>query len=1322
MEDDEGAPPPPTRHGSRRGGVEEKTPAAAGSAAAEEERWQQPGPEERRRLLERLVSMPEDNGAFLAKIKQRMDSAHVENPTIEVRFKNLSIDAEAYIGKRGVPTIANFFTNKMEEVLNFLHIIPTKKAKISILQDISGIIKPSRLTLLLGPPGCGKTSLLLALAGQLDSALKMSGVVTYNGHTMDEFVPQRCAAYVSQEDVHLAEMTVRETFSFSARCQGTGARQGLLSEVCAREKVANIKPDPNINLFMKARINTMRWKTLNTMQYHCFIVYIYKKSNLASSFKGHADIVTDYILKNLGVEMCADTLVGDAMTRGISGGQKKRVTTGEMLVGPTKVLFMDEISTGLDSSTTFQTVRFLQQLVHILEGTALISLLQPTPETYKLFDDIILLSDGKIVYQGPRVHVQEFFEWMGFKCPTRKGVADFLQEVTSKRDQQQYWVKDAPHQYVSAVEFSEAFRSFHVSTRLQADLQAPFNKKRSHPIVLTSEKYGASKMELFQACFSREYLLMKRNSFVYIFKLMQLIFQAFIVMTVFMRTEMQHNNIEDGTIYIGILYSGVNTSIFNAYQELVWTVVRLPVFHKQRNIHMYPAWAYALPMFLLRIPVSILESIIWTAMTYYTVGFDPSFERMLKQILLFTLVSQMAYGKFRLLAALGRDMVTTYTIQSFADSMLLALGGFYMSRNNIKEWFIWGYWSSPLMYAMNAITANEFLGKQWNNVISNGQTTDTIGIAVMKSHGFFPEPYWFWIGAGALVGYAIVLNSLFALALAYFDQDGKPTTAEICQAGILNKTDGIVLPFTPLTVVFEDIKYSIDMPKQMKGKGDKEDRLTLLNGLTGAFQPGVLTALMGVSGAGKTTLLDVLAGRKTGGYIEGSIKVSGFPKKQETFARVSGYCEQNDIHSPHVTVCESLIHSAWLRLPSEVSYATKMAFVKEVMELVELTALKDAIIGLPGISGLSIDQRKRLTIAVELVANPSVIFMDEPTSGLDARAAAVVMRTVRNTVNTGRTVVCTIHQPSIDVFESFDELFLIKLGGEEIYVGPLGDSSHHLVEYFQKITGENIKEGYNPATWMLEITSDGQEELIGVNFAEMYKNSEMYRHNRQDMFDAMGSMCSAVFFIGVQNTITIQPVVDAERTVFYREKAAGMYSSYPYALAQVMIEIPYVFIQSVMFTLVLYPMVGYAWALTKFLWFLYFIFTTFLYFTYYGMVSVSVSPNCEISLVISAAFYNIWSIFSGFVIPYGRIPIWWRWYYWLNPVAWSLYGLVTSQYGDLEGTLGDATGKSIKDYILWYFGFNKDFLKVVAAVVLGFNLLFAFIFIVSIKVVNYQSR
>jgi ABC-type multidrug transport system ATPase subunit len=110
----------------------------------------------------------------------------------------------------------------------------------------------------------------------------------------------------------------------------------------------------------------------------------------------------------------------------------------------------------------------------------------------------------------------------------------------------------------------------------------------------------------------------------------------------------------------------------------------------------------------------------------------------------------------------------------------------------------------------------------------------------------------------------------------------------------------------------------------MKNEGFEEDRLQLLCDVNGAFRPGILTALVGVSGAGKTTLMDVLAGRKTGGYIEGDISISGYPKKQDTFARISGYCEQNDIHSPNLTVYESLVYSAWLRLSPEINKKTRM--------------------------------------------------------------------------------------------------------------------------------------------------------------------------------------------------------------------------------------------------------------------------------------------------------------------------------------------------------------------------------------------------------------
>ncbi|KAJ8755482.1 hypothetical protein K2173_019280 [Erythroxylum novogranatense] len=1357
------------------------------------------GFQERKHLVERLVKVAEeDNERFLLKLRNRIDRVGVDLPTIEVRYEHLNIEAEAYVGSRALPTFINFTIDIVEGLLNYLHILPSRKKHLTVLKDVSGIVKPSRMTLLLGPPSSGKTTLLLALAGKLDPNLKVSGNVNYNGHGMNEFIPQRTAAYISQHDLHIGEMTVRETLAFSARCQGVGFRHEMLAELARREKAANIKPDPDIDVFMKA---------------------------MAAEGE-ETNVVTDYILKILGLEVCADTMVGDEMLRGISGGQRKRVTTGEMLVGPARALFMDEISTGLDSSTTFQIINCLKQSIHILNGTAVISLLQPAPETYNLFDDIILISDGQIVYQGPRENVLEFFEQMGFRCPERKGVADFLQEVTSKKDQKQYWArKDQPYNFVTVDEFVKAFKSFSVGQRISNELSAPFDKTKSHPAALATERYGVGKMDLLKANFSREYLLMKRNSFVYIFKLSQLTLMAFISMTLFFRTEMHRDTLVDGGIYLGALFFTTVMIMFNGMSELSMTIAKLPVFYKQRDLLFYPSWAYSLPPWLLKIPITFVEVAVWVFLTYYVIGFDPNVGRLFKQYMLLLLVNQMASGLFRFIAATGRNMIVANTFGSFALLALFALGGVILSRNDIKKWWIWGYWISPLMYGQNAILVNEFLGKTWRHNAPNSSVP--LGVQFLKSRGFFPYAYWYWIGIGALIGFIVVFNFLFTLALTFLGPLEKPQAVisdepestksshrpagavQLAEQGSSHKAHseseetshakkkGMVLPFEQHSITFDEVIYSVDMPQEMKNQGIDEDKLVLLRGVSGAFRPGVLTALMGVSGAGKTTLMDVLAGRKTGGYIEGNITISGYPKKQETFARISGYCEQNDIHSPHVTVYESILYSAWLRLPSDVKPDTRKMFIEEVMDLVELNPLRNALVGLPGVNGLSTEQRKRLTIAVELVANPSIIFMDEPTSGLDARAAAIVMRTVRNTVDTGRTVVCTIHQPSIDIFEAFDELFLMKRGGQEIYVGPLGHHSSHLIKYFESIEGvSKITDGYNPATWMLEVSTAAQEVALGVDFTDIYKNSELFRRNKaviqelsrpapgskdlyfpteysqpfltqcvaclwkqhwsywrnppytavrflfttfialmfgtlfwdlgskmkrqQDFFNAMGSMYAAVLFLGVQNASSVQPVVAVERTVFYRERAAGMYSALPYAFAQVLIELPYIFAQAVVYGLIVYAMIGFEWTAAKFFWYLFFMYFTLLYFTFYGMMTVAMTPNHHIAQIVSSAFYGFWNLFSGFIVPRTRMPVWWRWYYWGCPVSWTLYGLIVSQYGDIEETL--ESGQTVKAFLNDYFGYKHDFLGVVAAVVLGCAVVFAFIFAFSIRAFNFQRR
>ncbi|CAL4948796.1 unnamed protein product [Urochloa decumbens] len=1369
------------------------------------------GPQQRRALLERLVRVAdEDNERFLLKLKDRVDRVGIDMPTIEVRFENLEAEAEVRVGSSGLPTVLNSIVNTVEEAANALHLLPSRKRTMPILHDVSGIIKPRRMTLLLGPPGSGKTTLLLALAGRLDKDLKVTGKVTYNGHEMTEFVPERTAAYISQHDLHIGEMTVRETLAFSARCQGVGSRFDMLTELSRREKAANIKPDADIDAFMKA-----------------------------SAMGGQeANVVTDYILKILGLEICADTMVGDEMLRGISGGQRKRVTTGEMLVGPARALFMDEISTGLDSSTTFQIVNSLRQSIHILGGTAVISLLQPAPETYNLFDDILLLSDGQVVYQGPREEVLEFFESMGFRCPERKGVADFLQEVTSKKDQKQYWARrDEPYRFVPVKEFATAFKSFHTGRAIANELAVPFDKSKSHPAALTTTRYGVSGKELLKANIDREILLMKRNSFVYMFRTFQLMLMSIIAMTLFFRTKMKHDTVTDGGLYMGALFFGVLMIMFNGFSELALTVFKLPVFFKQRDLLFFPAWSYTIPSWILKIPITFMEVGGYVFLTYYVIGFDPNVGRFFKQYLLLLAVNQMAAALFRFIGGAARNMIVANVFASFMLLVVMVLGGFILVREKIKKWWIWGYWISPLMYAQNAISVNEMLGHSWNRILNSTASNETLGVQVLKSRGVFTEAKWYWIGFGAMVGFTILFNALFTLALTYLKPYGnsRPSVSEEelkekhanmkgevldgndlvsasshRSAGIYTETDsaiveddsaatkrGMILPFVPLSLTFDNIRYSVDMPQEMKAQGVQEDRLELLKGVSGSFRPGVLTALMGVSGAGKTTLMDVLAGRKTGGYIEGDIGISGYPKKQETFARISGYCEQNDIHSPQVTVYESLLFSAWLRLPKDVDSNTRKIFIEEVMELVELKPLRDSLVGLPGVNGLSTEQRKRLTIAVELVANPSIIFMDEPTSGLDARAAAIVMRTVRNTVDTGRTVVCTIHQPSIDIFEAFDELFLMKRGGEEIYAGPLGHHSSKLIKYFEGIQGvSKIKDGYNPATWMLEVTTVSQEQILGVDFSEIYKNSELYQRNKalikelsqpvpgssdlhfptkyarssitqcmaclwkqnlsywrnppyntvrfffttiialllgtifwdlggkvktsQDLLNAMGSMYSAVLFIGVMNCTSVQPVVAVERTVFYRERAAGMYSAFPYAFGQVVIELPYALAQDILYGVIVYSMIGFEWTAAKFFWYLFFGYFTLLYFTFYGMMAVGLTPNYHIAAIVSSAFYGIWNLFSGFIIPRPRVPIWWRWYCWICPVAWTLYGLVVSQFGDVMTEMDD--GRTVKVFVEDYFDFKHSWLGWVAAVVVAFAVLFAALFGFAIMKLNFQRR
>ncbi|KAH0464580.1 hypothetical protein IEQ34_007366 [Dendrobium chrysotoxum] len=814
--------------------------------------------------------------------------------------------------------------------------------------------------------------------------------------------------------------------------------------------------------------------------------------------------------------------------------------------------------------------------------------------------------------------------------------------------------------------------------------------------------------------------------------------------------------------------------------------------------------------------------------------------RFFKQFLIFFIIQQMAAGLLRLVAGITRHMTTANTYGCIFSLLLMSLAGFaipkgsHLSLSNLicmaalmPKWCRLGYWISPLTYAFNAVAINEMLSPRWMDKFApDGRR---LGLAILENINAFTDKSWYWKSAGVLLGYAIFFNILFTLSLQYLNPLSKPNPllsedpeVEVkdqkhvavdngnllemkerswsndssiaspdwrsCEtyknkASKTGSVGGMALPFTPLAMSFKEVNYYVNIPPVIKKQGVTEDRLQLLRGVTGVFRPGILTALMGESGAGKTTLMDVLAGRKTAGHIEGDIRIAGYPKKQSTFARISGYCEQFDVHSPQLTVEESLIFSALLRLPNEVTEEDKL-IRRVVMELVELKVLKDALVGIPGVTGLSTEQRKRLTIAVELVANPSIVFMDEPTSGLDARAAAIVMRTVRNTVNTGRTVVCTIHQPSIDIFESFDELLLLKRGGQLIYSGPLGPDSQKLIGYFESVPGvHKIKNGRNPAAWMLEESSIASEARLGINFAEIYKSSALHKRNMalvkelskpfpgttdlhfstqypQSSFDqfkiclwkywsiywrnpeynlsrlgytlvtaillgsifwkiglrrdsstdlnsVIGAMYLAVLFLGLGTAPPCKPLLQMRELYI-----------------TVIIEIPYVIFQTVYYVIIIYSMMSFQWTTLKFLWFFVISFLTFIYFTYFGMLSVAVSPNSQVAGILSAFFFFLFNLFSGFFIPGPELPVWWVWYYRICPVSWTFYGLIVTQYSDMYDLIKvpGQSDQQIRDYVMHHFGYRDDQKNIMLLVLLGFTLVFAAIYTYCIRSINFQRR
>jgi ATP-binding cassette, subfamily G (WHITE), member 2, PDR len=315
---------------------------------------------------------------------------------------------------------------------------------------------------------------------------------------------------------------------------------------------------------------------------------------------------------------------------------------------------------------------------------------------------------------------------------------------------------------------------------------------------------------------------------------------------------------------------------------------------------------------------------------------------------------------------------------------------------------------------------------------------------------------------------------------------GRPVAAERKEGG-----QDVSNVIQKQTAVFswQDVTYDINI---------KGETRRILDHVDGWVKPGVNTCLMGVSGAGKTTLLDVLATRVTMGVISGEMLVDGHPR-DTSFQRKTGYVQQQDLHLSTSTVREALNFSALLRQPAKISRKEKLAYVDEVIKLLDMDDYADAVVGVPG-EGLNVEQRKRLTIGVELAAKPELLlFLDEPTSGLDSQTSWAICDLMEKLTANGQAILCTIHQPSAMLFQRFDRLLFLQPGGQTVYFGEIGENSQTLIQYFERNGAPSCPLDANPAEWMLEVIGAAPGWTTDKDWFDVWRKSPEYAATHEEL-------------------------------------------------------------------------------------------------------------------------------------------------------------------------------------------------------------------------------
>ncbi|KAI1655780.1 ABC-2 type transporter-domain-containing protein [Daldinia decipiens] len=1026
-----------------------------------------------------------------------------------VIFRNLTVKGVG-LGASLQPTVGDIFL----DLPRFLWNLVTKGPKAAagkppvreLISNFNGCVRPGEILLVLGRPGSGCTTFLKTFCNQRAGFEDVLGDVTYGGTDAKRMAKDFRGEiiYNPEDDLHYATLTVKHTLTFALRTRTPG-----------------------------------------------------KESRMEGESK--EDYVREFLrvaAKLLWIEHTMDTKVGNEYIRGVSGGERKRVSIAEALITRASVQGWDNSSKGLDASTAVEYVQSLRALTNMAQVSTAVSLYQAGESLYNLVDKVLLIDNGQCLYYGPSDSAKQYFLDLGFDCPDRWTTADFLTSVTDphERSVRSGWEDRIPR---SAQKFADIFRKSEAYRRNLDDIQdyeSHLEEQQLARAENTSEKnekknYTISFPQQVIALTKRQALIMLGDKASLIGKWGGIIFQSLIVGSLFYKLP---PTAAGAFTRGGVLFFILMFNALMALAEQTAAFESKPILLKHKNFSFYRPSAYALAQTVVDIPLVFIQVFLFDIIIYWMAGLSATPSQFFISLLILWIITMTTYAFFRAISALFKTLDDATKVTGVAIQVIIVYTGYLIPPSSMHPWFSWLRWVNWLQYGFECLMSNEFYnlqldcvvpflvpngvpgvepqyqsctlaGSRPGEVIVNGGDYIQASFNYSRGHlwrnfGFLWAFFGFFL-AIAMIGMERMKPNAGGAAVTVFkrgqvpkslqksietggrkgnkgDEEAassreKATISEEASAAQERRDEEAMQTVAKNETIFtfQNVNYTIPFQG-----GERK----LLHNVQGFVRPGKLTALMGASGAGKTTLLNTLAQRITFGVVTGDFLVDGRPLPK-SFQRATGFAEQLDIHEPTATVREALQFSALLRQPKEVSTKEKYAYCETIIELLEMHDIAGATIGMVG-EGLNAEQRKRLTIGVELASKPELLmFLDEPTSGLDSGAAFNIIRFLRKLADAGQAILCTIHQPSAVLFENFDELILLKSGGRVAYAGELGKDSQQLIKYFESNGGPKCPPDANPAEWMLEAIGAGNPDYAGQDWGDTWLQSKNFEDQSKEI-------------------------------------------------------------------------------------------------------------------------------------------------------------------------------------------------------------------------------